>query len=54
MHMYEGSAVNVAEAVPGHRGSVSCLRNTTGVCSGRAAVYYGTQKAQGTLLLVTL
>lgn len=34
MHMYEGPAVNVAEAVPGHRGSVSCLRNTTHVCMG--------------------
>lgn len=43
MHMYEGSAVNIAE-VPGHLGSVSCLRNTTRVCSGGAAVYYGTQK----------
>lgn len=45
--MYEGSAGNVAEAVPGHRGSVSCLRNTTHVCSGGAAVYYGTQKEAG-------
>lgn len=47
MHMYEGSAVNVAEAVPGHRGSVPCLRTTTHVSSGGAAVYYGPQKEAG-------